>query len=457
MDEIEKSEQVKKLEEELKIATIKNQIDTENKKTRTNSIVGKILIGAFGIIAFIVVTFVSLQIFSSYGIDPKLSPIFSLLSGAFATYIILMASGIVKEFTIKGGTLELSTALQEDIKNVQNDVKETKKDISDKYERLIQHINTRIDTVFTSSVSNVNQFNIGDIVDSVSKLIREEKAEKLYDAGIRENMDANKDIILPKDLKHRIDTLNNLEERLNKILEKTTSKSPTSDNYTMLLEAGYFANKKEYDKSLSILNKIIENDHQNVKAWHNKGVIMTNLKRPDEALPFFEKALEFDPLHYVTWRNKGVTLRELGRFDEALLCFEKALELDPEYLLGWVSMAYTLEKLGRNEKAASCYEKALDKIPITARDYDAQGFSLIKLNRHTEALKLLEKALELDPNDAEIYYDLAICYVGLNDSDKSIKFLTKAINLDSSKKEHARKEPFFDTVNKLPEFVKLVT
>ncbi len=51
-----------------------------------------------------------------------------------------------------------------------------------------------------------------------------------------------------------------------------------------------------------------------------------------KALECFNKILEMDPDHVKAWNNKGMVLSELKNYDEALKCFDMALKLDPSYL-----------------------------------------------------------------------------------------------------------------------------
>lgn len=369
MDKIEKSEQVKKLEEELRIATIKNQLDIEKKRTFNTSVFGKILIGIFGITAFLTVTFVSMQIFSNYGIDPKIYPIFSLIAGAFTTYIVLMASGIVKEFTIKGGSVELSTKLQEQIKNVQNDVKDTKKDFSDKYERLIQHVNTRLDNVISNSNSNVQQINLGDLVGSLANLVENLKSEKYAEFGVNSKLSAKptKSPIDSEEVKKTIASLTKTQKELNNLMGKISAKPIPFDPDKKLKDANYSYYQGNYLQAIEIYNEILDHRPKDDIAMSNKGLTLWKLGRYDEALKYVNEALVINPKFTDALNVRGLCLMGLGKYDEAVKNFEDALAIDSNHATSMYNIACIKSLQGKKSEALDLLENTI-KIDQTFKE-----------------------------------------------------------------------------------------
>jgi tetratricopeptide (TPR) repeat protein len=69
-----------------------------------------------------------------------------------------------------------------------------------------------------------------------------------------------------------------------------------------------------------------------------------------EALAAYERALAIDPEHLRAWTQKGILLSMLGRHEEALEAYDRALAIRQNGL-GWAQRARTLRALGRDAEA----------------------------------------------------------------------------------------------------------
>jgi uncharacterized membrane-anchored protein YhcB (DUF1043 family) len=103
---------------------------------------GKSLRSTFAVVSsFIVVIIIIFNLFIEFGVIPQYSAIAGLVAGAFVVFIIMAMNDI----TI--------VSLKEKIENVQNDVKESKREIGGQIIALnhnIQSIHSRIDSVMTN-------------------------------------------------------------------------------------------------------------------------------------------------------------------------------------------------------------------------------------------------------------------------------------------------------------------
>jgi hypothetical protein len=121
---------------------------------------GKNLRSTFAVVAsFIVVIIIIFFLFIGFGVIPQYSAIAGLVAGAFVVFIIMAMNDKIEKFSLKSPFFEMTSTLKEKIENVQNDVKESKREIGDQIIALnhnIQSIHSRIDTVMTNINLSMN-------------------------------------------------------------------------------------------------------------------------------------------------------------------------------------------------------------------------------------------------------------------------------------------------------------
>ncbi len=197
--------------------------------------------------------------------------------------------------------------------------------------------------------------------------------------------------------------------------------SLNSEDYFSRATDFYF--KGEYELALKAIEKAIELEPGDSKAWYNKGVVLRDLGRHELALKSIEKAIELESGDSKAWYNKGIVLHDLGRDDEALKSIEKAIELEPNDFNAWSYKGVLLRDLGRDD----------------------------------EALKSIEKAIELNPESANVLYNYACIYYSIKgDKENALSFLRKAIEIDASYRDEAKKDKDFENLRTDEVFKKLI-
>ena len=83
-----------------------------------------------------------------------------------------------------------------------------------------------------------------------------------------------------------------------------------------------FLQKKEYDKSLKILEMVLNIDKKYIPAWNCKGVAYLEKKEYSEALKSFEEVIELSPGDYMAWYNKGYVLLLMEEYEESGKVFD---------------------------------------------------------------------------------------------------------------------------------------
>ena len=156
-------------------------------------------------------------------------------------------------------------------------------------------------------------------------------------------------------------------------------------------------------KALNITEKRLEKNPEDMIAWSNRGVALTNLGRDDDALKSREKVLELlelslekDPKNSTSWMAKAEILAGMNRLEEAVQACDKVIEINTSFVeYAADTKGYLLEGLGRNEEALQAYDLAIELNPKNERLWYSKGGVLSALGRTSEADAAFAKAKEL--------------------------------------------------------------
>lgn len=145
----------------------------------------------------------------------------------------------------------------------------------------------------------------------------------------------------------------------------------TKDVKMFYKQAMHFLDKGEYEKSLEILDMILNIDDKYIPAWNCKGVAHLERKEYSQALTSFEEIIELNPGDNLAWYNKGYALLLMEEYTES----KKVLDFF----------------LARYPKKDDFYRYGLY---LRAKSYYG-------LKEYEYALKSVEEAIEMDPKFSE--------------------------------------------------------
>ena len=232
-------------------------------------------------------------------------------------------------------------------------------------------------------------------------LAYEEKDE--YEKALNNLKKIGKDSPLYEDSRiHMVYVLSRLKrfDEAIEIIENAKRYKKSRDFDIMLAEI--YEEKKDYQKSLEILNGLLKDNSQDVELIYRIGIVYDKMGKKEESIRTMEKILSIDPDHADALNYIGYTYAEMGiRLDEALKLIEKALKIKPNsgYIvdsLGWVYF-----KKGQYDRALELIKKALSLTPNDPTIIEHLGDIYIKRRRYKKALELYQRAIELNHPDKE--------------------------------------------------------
>ena len=176
-------------------------------------------------------------------------------------------------------------------------------------------------------------------------------------------------------------------------LERSLKLNPNFDQ-AMTALARAFHQQNQDEQALQWVEKAIEANPKNLRAWYQKGWI-TVKSDPDGAMVAFEKALEIQPGFAMAHRDLGMILLQKGRYKEAATHLEQAADLGLAHakLYNFLGIAYS--RAGRYQDAVKVYTKALGKEPDFAEAHLNLSYAYEKLNRPQSARLQYETACKL--------------------------------------------------------------
>jgi choline-sulfatase len=176
-------------------------------------------------------------------------------------------------------------------------------------------------------------------------------------------------------------------------LERSLKLNPNFDQAMTALARALHQQGKD-DAALQWLDKTLQANPKNLRAWYQKGWI-TVTSNPDSAMLDFQKTLEIQPGFAMAHRDLGIILLQKGRFGEAATHLEQAATLGLAHprLYNFLGIAYS--RTGRYRDAVKVYTTALDQEPNFAEAHLNLSYVYEKLNRTQAARAQYETACKL--------------------------------------------------------------
>jgi tetratricopeptide (TPR) repeat protein len=123
------------------------------------------------------------------------------------------------------------------------------------------------------------------------------------------------------------------------------------------------ARAKRYAEAAAILESVLGEDPQNLRALDLAGYVEFFRGNAERAEDYCRRALEIRPDHAYALSGLGSSLSRQGRIDEAIESFERAIAVKPDWFEPWFDMAVALDRSGRREQALEVLERARERFP----------------------------------------------------------------------------------------------
>ncbi len=241
---------------------------------------------------------------------------------------IICGLGAFKEYHDFKKAKETLQEVQENLEKSTFELEQAKIDYNkskNRYKKTIEHILNKSNTILKGTKESI-QFIIDDAAKKSKELIKEEA-------------------------------------------EKEREKLKSFNDVTKLIDS------EQHQSSITILNKIINEDSKDPYAYFLKSLVMFRTKNLDEALKNIDKSIELNPKNPEAYNLKAGIYTRKGNCDLALIEYQKAQELDQtniKYKFNEIECLLLCSKLEKTKE-----ELSKISIGISANTTDTLNFNIL--------------------------------------------------------------------------------
>jgi tetratricopeptide (TPR) repeat protein len=217
------------------------------------------------------------------------------------------------------------------------------------------------------------------------------------------------------------------EEKLKTALAQHPDSTVLSENLIQ-----YYRDNGSYDRALSTVNKVLEQDSNKLRFWEIKAILHFENTDTLSAIRAFEKALTLSP-NYADQISLGTLYAQTGNskalvIAEALLADKKADAAKEALFIKGLYFSFTNEK----QKAIGFFDECISMNYTFMDAYREKAIAQYDLGNYEPALNTLKRATTLQNNFDEGYYYMGRCLEKLNRKQEAIEAYQTALLYDPS-------------------------
>lgn len=196
----------------------------------------------------------------------------------------------------------------------------------------------------------------------------------------------------------------------NSVLEKFPESAVA--HYSM---GGALMKKGDLDNAEYHMNKAVECDPGNYKAWRNKGSLNLRQGKTKEALLALNRSIALYP-YSRSYFTRAMLYHGMGDFSHALRDISKVLEQEPDNARAWYIKADCEEQLGQPVRALEDYSNAIAYDRNESLFLIRRGLLQAKNKNQQAAFSDLDNAVALNPGSGEALYYRALVHYNFGQS-----------------------------------------
>jgi len=179
-----------------------------------------------------------------------------------------------------------------------------------------------------------------------------------------------------------------------------------------LIRSGNEARKNgNYTLSINLLNRAVEADPKNKKAWNDLGLTYLDERQDGLAINAFQKQIEVNPYDLNAYNNLSRVYLRQRKYDEAESWFEKQIEIQPLDKYAHANLGVAYMESHKYQEAVPELEKAAAITPDSAEAQVRLGEAYLNLGQDEMAMAAFDKAVQTSGTAAiwnDIAYHLAV-------------------------------------------------
>ncbi len=184
--------------------------------------------------------------------------------------------------------------------------------------------------------------------------------------------------------------------------------------YLKLAELYYLV--KQYQESITYINKSLRLDETQARAYHLKGNVYLEIGDTGKATSSFQTAIEQDNAYVDAYYDLG-RIYGLKKNPVALDYYANVLKINPSHEQTLYARAKFFQDLGKFDDAIREYKSTIARITTCDQCHYNLGAIYLEVKKdYQQALDAFSKAIELNPNYLEAYFARGFTYSRLNNT-----------------------------------------
>ena len=209
----------------------------------------------------------------------------------------------------------------------------------------------------------------------------------------------------------------------------------------LLLGLSMYLDDTQITEGKALVRKIYESSANKAELRSIAGTCLGNLagyysnkKNYEKALSIYREALVFLPNHHKVHLRLVHLLFELNRTNEAIQAMRQAIDMHPENQDVALYLFITLFSQQQYAEAEQVYRHYLTLNPQAANAHFYQGALALAQGRYEEAIVNLQRAIKDDPDNTDTYLNLAQALEMVGKPQEAMHAYRRVLTLDPHNK-----------------------
>jgi superkiller protein 3 len=178
-------------------------------------------------------------------------------------------------------------------------------------------------------------------------------------------------------------------------------KSAPDDPEAHVLLGMALRDQSELEEAKTYLDRALELDAKNARAWFEMGVLYNRQRKQIEAEAAFGNAVKYAPNESRYWYAYGEIYRVQSQMDHAIKAYRRAVEIDPPFPKAVGKLGSVLVDNKQYDDAEPYLIQAIRKDPKNAVNYWYLGKAYAAQKKNRQAIDNYELFLKYAPKDDE--------------------------------------------------------
>ena len=197
-----------------------------------------------------------------------------------------------------------------------------------------------------------------------------------------------------------------------------------------MAKAEQFYNAKNFERTITFLDQVLENFSKNADAWYLRGYAKNEIGEYLEAIKDLDEAIKLNPNHSYAWASRGYAKNEIGEYLEAIKDLDEAIKLNPNHSYAWASRGYAKNEIGEYLEAIKDLDEAIKLKPNHSYAWASRGYAKNEIGEYLEAIKDLDEAIKLNPNHSYAWASRGYAKNEIGEYLEAIADLRQSLKLD---------------------------